>query len=150
MKRLLACSLLTLAIACGGDDAPVEKRDAVEVLEPLAPVDAAREAKLSLDAYYDFAYCDKQYPQVCSAAEKQVYVLPREEDSESLRLVFSNNQDPYSTWAVFDYVTMSVYGGDVTEVGHFEWRIDPDPEVGRQTSGEPLWGVPDLAAAPAF
>jgi hypothetical protein len=136
MRNLLRITLLALALtACGGDGGTTPT---TTVKADPTPEDAVAAAKLKWAQFRGYYYCELAYPRVCDDLPV-AYVLPRE-GSDPMRIVYFNNQDRASTWAIFDYATWDPDTGDLALVGHFQWRAFAG-SLDRQ--GQPMWGIPE-------
>lgn len=137
-KRLLIASVLVWASACGGDDG--KKNSGTTLVVEPTPKDAVAEVKLQLEDFRSYYYCDGSYPKTCDDLPT-TYVLERK-DEEPFRIVFFNNQDVNSTWAVFDYVTISYDLQTIAVEGQFQWCNKCGATADYIEKGTPMWGVP--------
>lgn len=135
MRLLGLTFLLALFAACGPDDS--EKK--VTVLKPVVgPEEAVKNTVLHLDQFLTYRFCEQTYPRACNDLPT-AYVLPRE-GTEAYRIVFFNNQEFHSTWAIFDYVTYDPETDKPDVVGQFQWRNFADQT---ERNGKPLWDIPE-------
>lgn len=139
-KGTLLAAALVLLSACGEE---AKKPATVITVEPT-PRDAVAEVKLQLEDFRTYYYCDLSYPKTCDDLPT-AYVLERAE-GEPFRIVFFNNQDMDSTFAVFDYVTIDMESDAVpkpiTVEGQFQWCNNCSATAGYVEKGTAMWGVP--------
>jgi hypothetical protein len=135
---IIALPLVFMA-ACG--DEPDKAPPATRVVEEPTPKDAVAEVKLQEEAYLDYYYCAATYPKTCDDVLKQAYVMPRD-PGEAFRIVFFNNQDPKSTAAVYDYLSIDMETKTITTEGHYELAYNVITGV-IEKKGKPLWGIPE-------
>lgn len=139
MRNLIRITFAALLFtgACGGDDGG-KKPGTTTVEEEPKPSDAVAAIKLSHEEFRTYYYCELSYPRVCDELPA-AYVLPRE-GSDPMRIVFFNNQDRASTWAMFEYVTWDPDTDEIKVLGHFQWRLFAG-NLDRE--GTPMWGIPE-------